>query len=239
MEKTFNNVKEIQIADMADGDDFVAIADGVTTKVTVHFGDGADTLSNESAAQVIAFGDGGDDHLVGGAGVDQLEGGAGNDNLEGGPGADTIRGGDGNDFILWTVGDGNDSTVDGQAGNDTFKIIGTVAADQITLNAAASGTGFTAVLGSASVSVVGVEAAEIHAGAGSDSITINDQTGTLLKRVDVYLGNEDLNGDGVFNNGSDANHPLLSEVADEVDYNHDGDTLNSGISEDLNADGLW
>lgn len=48
--------------------------------------------------------------------------------------------------------------------------------------------------------------------------------------------NEDLNGNGLFNNGFAA--PLLNEVADGRDYNNDG-VLTSGVSEDLKLDGLF
>ena len=62
--------------------------------------------------------------------------------------------------------------------------------------------------------------------------------------VNVFVGHvepvtEDLNGNGVFNDGSDAAHPLLDETAAGVDYNRDGDALDSNLSEDLNGNGLF
>ncbi len=60
--------------------------------------------------------------------------------------------------------------------------------------------------------------------------------------LDSWYGNgqldtEDLNGDGILNDGSDEEHPLLNEAEDGVDYNGDGDMADV-INEDLNEDGL-
>jgi len=49
--------------------------------------------------------------------------------------------------------------------------------------------------------------------------------------------NEDLNGDGIFNDGN-AGRDLLDEAADDRDYNGDGDKLDL-VSEDLNGDGTF
>ena len=48
---------------------------------------------------------------------------------------------------------------------------------------------------------------------------------------------EDLNGNGVFNDG--VNSPFLNEVTDGIDYNRDGDKLDNDISEDLDGDGFF
>jgi subtilisin-like proprotein convertase family protein len=48
---------------------------------------------------------------------------------------------------------------------------------------------------------------------------------------------EDLNGDGIFNNGSVA--ARLDEVADGIDYNRDGDMLDTNVTEDLNGNGIF
>jgi hypothetical protein len=61
-----------------------------------------------------------------------------------------------------------------------------------------------------------------------------------LSNIDVFVGytqeiSEDLNVDGIFNDGSDETHPLLSEVDDDFDYNKDGDKLDINLSEDLNG----
>ena len=48
---------------------------------------------------------------------------------------------------------------------------------------------------------------------------------------------EDLNGNGVFNDG--VNSPFLNEVVDGIDYNRDGDKIDNDISEDLDEDGIF
>ena len=67
---------------------------------------GDDFFENQTAISAIAFGQAGNDTLIGGSGADQLIGNSGND---------TIAGNGGDDFIA--AGNGNDS-VDAGAGND-------------------------------------------------------------------------------------------------------------------------
>jgi len=60
--------------------------------------------SLRSKEQVVAFGRGGNDRLIGGSGNDTLSGEAGNDTLSGGLGSDTLRGGLGNDTLIGGAG---------------------------------------------------------------------------------------------------------------------------------------
>ena len=48
---------------------------------------------------------------------------------------------------------------------------------------------------------------------------------------------EDLNGNGVFNDG--VNTPYLNEATDGIDYNRDGDQLDEDVTEDLDSDGFF
>src|SRR5262249_37256795 len=112
--QVFDNVTSIY-ADTGDGNDRVDILDGVLVPIEVHLGDGADILTNNSAASVTAYGDGGQDQLKGGRGADKLYGGDDGDNIDGGAGADSIEGGAGNDFLIG--GDGADS-IKGDGGED-------------------------------------------------------------------------------------------------------------------------
>ncbi|HEY0026618.1 MAG TPA: hypothetical protein VGC35_01995 [Allosphingosinicella sp.] len=99
-------------------------------------GDGNDTIDLSAAAySPNAFGEAGDDIIVGGASYERLEGGEGNDRLEGHYGFDTLLGGAGNDLIdggsfgdLLQGEDGDDilygagdaDTLEGGAGRDTL-----------------------------------------------------------------------------------------------------------------------
>jgi Ca2+-binding RTX toxin-like protein len=83
-------------------------------------GDGNDTFTGNTQANVLSGG-AGDDSLAGGSGNDTLNGGTGADSLDGGSGDDTLAGGDGADSL--TTGPGADS-LNGDAGDDTFTITG-------------------------------------------------------------------------------------------------------------------
>ena len=74
---------------------------------------------------VTPVGSEGDDLYIGGAGIDTLTGNGGDDYLQGRGGADTMLGGDGDDTIVWTAGDGNDTSIDGGADNDTLELFDT------------------------------------------------------------------------------------------------------------------
>ncbi len=90
-------------------------------------GNGNDTFTNNTSITSAAYGEQGDDTLIGGSGSDLLRGGAGkdwlegraaNDALYGDVGNDTMQGGDGDDHLFG--GDGDDH-LDGSAGSDTLE----------------------------------------------------------------------------------------------------------------------
>lgn len=89
--------------------------------ITVHGGDGDDTISGDLGADWI-YGDAGNDVLNGRGYIfaqpDHIEGGAGNDSITSGIGSDYLDGGIGNDTIA-TIG-GQD-TIIGYAGNDLIR----------------------------------------------------------------------------------------------------------------------
>ena len=208
--QTFDNVLDVQIADMADGTDYLSVADGVTTPVTVHFGSGDDTLEARGAGVVVAYGDAGNDSLTGGRGNDQLEGGANDDIIQGGAGLDVTRGGDDVDLFIWNVGDGNDTVIDGQGGaGDAINIIGTAAAEQVAVSA--NGSDFTAVIGLETLNVTGVETADIEGRGGIDAFVVNDLTPSTLRRVDVQFGADSV-PDSLVINGSGSGETFTASV---------------------------
>lgn len=81
-------------------------------------GSGNDSVTGNSAANVLDSG-GGNDTLLGHAGNDTLLGGGGEDRLEGGGDNDSIDGGDGDDELLGQAG--ND-TLNGGEGNDNISM---------------------------------------------------------------------------------------------------------------------
>lgn len=110
----------------------------------------------------------GNDSMHGGGGADTLSGGEGDDVLNGGLGSDTVLGGAGNDVLVHGVGEGPD-VLDGGAGQDTLRIIEGVfgADDDVTVSLVAGQ--ITAVDGT--TTVTDIEAAELHLGAGNDTLT--------------------------------------------------------------------
>lgn len=74
--------------------------------LSIASGDGDDLIRNLSAVKMFAFGEDGNDTLVGGSGNDTLNGWVGDDSLQGGENSDALRGNQGND------------TLEGQAGDD-------------------------------------------------------------------------------------------------------------------------
>jgi Ca2+-binding RTX toxin-like protein len=86
-------------------------------KVVFIGGAGNDRFSNTSTTPSDAFGQGGNDVLLGGTTSDYLQGGDGNDTLYGSSGADTLLGGAGNDQLL---GQGGHDKLYGQGGVDVL-----------------------------------------------------------------------------------------------------------------------
>jgi prepilin-type N-terminal cleavage/methylation domain-containing protein len=89
--------------------------------------------------------------------------------------------------------------------------------------------------GSVSVSSTNLQDAEfiIQARDITEDANGNDPYG----RTFIDYRSEDLNGNGVFNDG--VNTPYLDEVPDGIDYNGDGDQLDDDVSEDLDGDGFF
>lgn len=71
------------------GTTVICSSSGVS-KVSVHLGAGDDRLTTNFSGSVEAFGDDGNDVLVGGSGNDILDGGRGTDKIYGGAGKDTV-----------------------------------------------------------------------------------------------------------------------------------------------------
>ncbi len=91
---------------------------------------------------------------------------------------------------------------------------------------------FDVLLGGSPLFQADFEAAnDTVSGDGRFGFTIANSIGT------DGIRDEDLNADGVFNNGSVA--PRLDEVLGGVDYNRDGDILDASVTEDLNGNGIF
>jgi Ca2+-binding RTX toxin-like protein len=158
---------------------------------------GTSTVANTALVQV--FGQAGDD-------TDLNEGGAGSDTVEvnGGNGADVLLGGDGNDFIdgnqgndlaflgagddvfQWDPGDGND-TVEGQDGADTMLFNGSGLSEIFEASANGGRVRFTRDVGNIVMDLNDVEAIDLNALGGADTIVVNDLSGTDVVEINLNL----------------------------------------------------
>ena len=197
-----------------DGNDVITLDEthGPLPAAQLFGGDGNDTLTGGSSNDSL-FGQDGNDSLFGGAGNDLLSGGSGNDFIAGGAGNDTLLGGNGNDFLdgdqgadvaflgagndvfRWDQGDGSD-VVHGGSGTDELLFNGFAANEQFTFTATGDDHAlFTRVQGTIVMDLDHVETVTVNALAGTDTVTINDPTGSGVTLFNVNLGINGL-GDG-------------------------------------------
>jgi Ca2+-binding RTX toxin-like protein len=125
--------------------------------------------------------------LNGGAGNDFLIGSAGSDLVTGGTGNDVALLGAGDDTFTWNPGDGSD-TVEGQAGFDTLAFNGANVNEHIEISANGSRALFTRDVATIVMDVNDVEKISFNALGGSDTVTVNDMSGTDVNQVDINLG---------------------------------------------------
>lgn len=105
---------------------------GTISGILFHGKDGDDRFSNNTNLKSTAYGDNGNDYLIGGTDTDTFYGGAGGDVLDGRDGNDSLYGNTGRDYLFGGNGDdaldgGDDNYADflsGGAGKDSFQMEG-------------------------------------------------------------------------------------------------------------------
>ena len=191
--------------DAGSGDDLVRIDDS----------NGAFT---GSIATTIDGGDG-NDTLLGGSGAETLLGGAGNDSIDGNGGKDLALLGAGDDTFIWDPGDGSD-TIEGQDGNDTMRFNGAAGAEHVDLSANGSRLKFFRTEANITMDTAGVEQVDFNALGGADIVTVNDLTGTEVKKVNVDLASSlggttsDNAADQVIVNGTNGDDTITASGSD-------------------------
>jgi len=190
-QQVFDDVVQIT-GDFGSGRDEIRISENVGSfaalSINISGGAGDDQLVDESASAVVFSGGAGNDLLAGGPGNDTLLGEAGQDVLIGGAGQDVLSGGDDSDEITIDVTQGNDQSIDGDAGADSLIVVGGDTAETFTFSNS-SGNVSLDVSGGAMASLpVNAEEVTIFARGGADSIIVPDLTGTILTRIDASLG---------------------------------------------------
>ena len=127
------------------------------------------------------------------ADVDMIDAGGGNDVVAGGGGNDVALLGSGDDTFIWNPGDGSD-TVDGQAGFDTLVFAGSSANEKFDISANGQHVRLFRDVGNVTMDLNGVERINLAASGGTDTVTVNDLSGTDAKIIAVDLSRDKGNG---------------------------------------------
>src|SRR5262249_32953833 len=132
-----------------------------------------------------------------------VNGGAGNDALIGSPGDDTF---------VWNPGDGGDA-IDGQGGVDRLAFVGSNDAERFDLSANGTHVRLTRDVDGVAMDLNGLEVINIIPLGGSDTITVNDLTGSGVGVVNLALGGtgntDDGQADAVTVNGTNGNDNII------------------------------
>ena len=170
-------------------------------------GDDSSSATGNLAALISMTVDGGTgaDTLLGSNGIDILLGGAGNDFVDGQQGNDVAFLGADNDTFQWDPGDGSD-IVEGQDGSDRMRFNGSAANERMEATANGGRVLFTRDVANIVMDLNDVEAIDANALAGTDTVTVNDLSGTDMNEVAPNLaapgGADDAAADNVIVNAT-------------------------------------
>jgi Ca2+-binding RTX toxin-like protein len=177
----------------------IAGAEAANDQLIIDGGDGNDVITavGLAAGAVLLTIDGGagNDTITGSAGADVLIGGDGNDIVTGGHGNDVAFLGNGNDTFIWNPGDGSD-VVEGEAGTDTLVFNGASANEKIDISANGQRVRLTRDVGNVTMDLNGIEHIQVATLGGTDTVTVNDLTGTDVKQVAIDLSATSGSGQG-------------------------------------------
>src|SRR5262245_39628892 len=161
-----------------------------TVKIKMIGGGGNDTLRLDETNGVLPAatldGGRGNDTLLGGSGIDNLIGGLGDDAIDGNKGNDVATMGAGNDVFTWDPGDGRDK-IDGNEGDDKMRFNGSGGDEKFDFLANGNRLKFLRDLGNIVMDVGGIEAVDLNALGGADTININNMTATAVRTVNLDL----------------------------------------------------
>jgi Ca2+-binding RTX toxin-like protein len=163
---------------------------GTSENLTLNANGGNDSFSaTGNLAALIAItvdGGAGDDTILGSNGVDLLRGGDGHDFVDGQQANDVAFLGAGDDVFQWDPGDGND-TLEGQDGADTMLFNGSAGDEVFAASANGGRVLFTRNLGNIVMDLDDVEIVDLNALGGSDTVTVNDLSGTDVVELNHNL----------------------------------------------------
>jgi Ca2+-binding RTX toxin-like protein len=163
---------------------------GTTENLVVNMNGGDDSFaaaSNlSSLISLTVDGGAGNDTILGGNGADVLLGGDGNDFIDGNQGNDVAFLGAGEDAFQWDPGDGSD-VVEGQGGNDRMIFNGSGANETFRASANGERVRFTRDIANIVMDLNDVERIDLAALGGTDTLTVDDLSGTDVTQVNVDL----------------------------------------------------
>jgi Ca2+-binding RTX toxin-like protein len=186
-----------------------AIDIGTSENLVLNANGGDDSFSatGNLAALIKITVDGGtgNDNLLGSNGIDLLLGGDGNDFVDGQQGNDVGFLGAGNDVFQWDPGDGSD-IIEGQAGTDEMLFNGSAANEVMAASANGGRVLFTRNIANIVMDLDDVETIDARLLGGTDTLTVNDLSGTDVTSVTPDLSNtggaDDAAADNVIVNGT-------------------------------------
>lgn len=198
---------------------------------------GNDTI-NGGAGQDVIGGGGGNDLILGGADNDTLSGGDGNDTLDGQGGNDVLFGDAGDDIFVLGNGSGGDDVVEGGEGFNLIQVNGTGNSDNLTIGA--NNRRISVTRGLATITAdnnMSVQRLVVNAGAGDDTVTVNDLSTidcAILVVVNGDEGNDRLTAQGaglglarLMMNGNAGNDTILGSLGgDSLSGNEGNDAVN-------------
>jgi Ca2+-binding RTX toxin-like protein len=163
-----------------------AIDIGTSEKLALNANGGDDSFSATgnlaSLIQIAVDGGAGADTILGSNGLDLLLGGEGDDFVDGQQGNDVAFLGAGDDRFQWDPGDGSD-TVEGQANIDTMLFNGSAGNEVFQASGNGGRLRFTRNLGNIVMDANDVEVVDLKALGGTDTITVDDLSGTDVTKL--------------------------------------------------------
>lgn len=163
---------------------------GTTENLVINANGGDDVISAGNGLapliQLTVDGGAGNDTINGGDGDDTLIGGDGNDVIDGNRGDDIAFMGAGDDLFIWDPGDGSD-VVEGQDGTDTMLFNGSGGNELFELSANGERFRFFRDLGNIVMDTNEVERIDATALGGTDTILVEDLSGTDVNEVNIDL----------------------------------------------------
>ena len=135
---------------------------------------------------ITVDGGAGNDTILGSNGVDLLRGGDGNDFVDGQQGNDVALLGAGNDVFQWDPGDGSD-IVEGQDGTDALLFNGSAGSEIFEASANGGRVRFTRNIGNIVMDLNDIEAIDLNALGGTDTLIVNNLAGTDLVALNANL----------------------------------------------------